>query len=80
MSALSSSREVLLVRILLAIPVLNLFLKDALYGDNDAKYWFMGNVAMIWAASIYLFGYPAIILPALSMVPMAFLWILDVCR
>ncbi|GAB2184007.1 hypothetical protein LAB1_13160 [Roseibium sp. LAB1] len=80
MSASSAPKEVLVLRLLLAVPILNLFLKEALYGAEDAKYWFIANLAMIWAVSIYAFGYPAIILPALTLVPMAFLWILDVCR
>ncbi|MEE4015369.1 hypothetical protein [Roseibium sp. FZY0029] len=80
MSASSAPKEVLVLRLLLAVPILNLFLKEALYGAEDAKYWFIANLAMIWAVSIYAFGYPAIIVPALTMVPMAFLWILDVCR
>lgn len=79
-SAKTAEQELLIIRLLLIIPVLNWFVKDAMYGEDDAKYWFIGNLAMVWAVCIFLFGYPAIILPALAMVPMAFLWILDVCR
>lgn len=80
MSARTAEQELLIIRLLLIIPVLNWFVEDAIYGEDDAKYWFVGNLAMVWAVCIFLFGYPAIILPALAMVPMAFLWILDVCR
>ncbi|SHM24959.1 hypothetical protein [Roseibium suaedae] len=70
----------LVVRILLRVPVLNLFLKDAIHGEESAKYWFIGNLFMIWMLCIYLIGYPAIIIPALFMVVVAFLWILETCR
>ncbi|WP_209001242.1 hypothetical protein [Stappia sp. BW2] len=48
MSASSAPKEVLVLRLLLAVPILNLFLKEALYGAGDAKYWFIANLAMIW--------------------------------
>lgn len=70
----------ILVRILLLVPVFNLFLRDALYGEESAKYWFIGNLFTLWMLAIYFIGYPAIIVPALCMVVAAFLWILETCR
>lgn len=79
-TAVAAEKPALLLRILLLIPVFNLFLRDAIHGADDAKYWFAGNLFMTWFLMIYLFGYPAIILTALTLVPMAFLWILETCR
>lgn len=80
MASSNSADLPLVVRILLWVPVFNLFLKDAIHGEESAKYWFIGNLFMIWMLCIYLIGYPAIIIPALSMVVVAFLWILETCR
>lgn len=80
MAAKTSERSVLLVRILLLIPVFNLFLRDAIHGEESAKFWFVFNLLAVWMLAIYFVGYPAIIIPALAMVPMAFLWILETCR
>lgn len=53
-------------RSLLRIPVLGWFLKDAIYGLPDAKYWFMVNLAFVFVALVYKFGYPFLILYALT--------------
>ena len=53
-------------RSLLRFPVVGWFLKDAIYGLPDAKYWFVGNLVFVFAALVYLFGYPFLILYALT--------------
>lgn len=53
-------------RTLLHIPVFGWFLKDAIYGLPDAKYWFMANLAFMFAALVYLFGYPFLIIYGLT--------------
>lgn len=53
-------------RTLLHIPVFGWFLKDAIYGLPDAKYWFMANLAFTFAALVYLFGYPFLIIYGLT--------------
>lgn len=55
-----------LSRSFLRIPVLGWFLKDAIYGLPDAKYWFMANIGFVFAALVYKFGYPFLIVCALS--------------
>jgi uncharacterized protein involved in cysteine biosynthesis len=39
--------------------------KDALQGAPDAKYYFLANVLVIFAALVYLIGYPFVIVTAL---------------
>lgn len=53
-------------RAFLHVPVVGWFLKDAIYGLPDAKYFFMGNLVVVFAALVYLFGYPFLIVYALS--------------
>lgn len=45
-------------RSLLHVPVFGWFLKDALYGLPDAKYYFALNLLAFFAGLTYLFGYP----------------------
>ena len=45
---------------------------DAVKGRESAKLFFAFNCAVVWLAAIALFGYPAIILPALALVPVIF--------
>jgi hypothetical protein len=85
MSALAtaSSRKtppILLLRILMLVPVFNLFLREAIHGSDEDRLWFAFNMAVLWLLAITAFGYPAIILPALGLVGMAFLWILETVR
>lgn len=53
-------------RTLLRFPIFGWFLKDAIYGLPDAKYWFLGNLAFVFAALVYLIGYPFLIVCALA--------------
>ncbi|HWK96723.1 MAG TPA: hypothetical protein VNR39_15010 [Pseudolabrys sp.] len=48
------------------VPVFGWLLKDAVHGAADAKYYFFGNLFVLIAALIYLFGYPLLIVLALT--------------
>lgn len=54
------------------IPLIGWMLKEAVLGSTTAKVLFIVNLVLIWLLAIYLFGYPAIILPALAAVPAMF--------
>lgn len=47
------------------VPVIGWMTKDALQGAPDAKYYFLANVLVIFAALVYLIGYPFVIVTAL---------------
>jgi hypothetical protein len=51
------------------IPVLGLFVREAVRGSDATKINFLLNVLMGWILAIYFIGYPAIIVPALVMAP-----------
>lgn len=53
-------------RAFLHVPVIGWLLKDAIYGLPDAKYYFIGNLAVAFAALVYFYGYPLLILYALT--------------
>ena len=48
-------------------------LRDVMYGDADNIYYALFSLVAIWIMAIMAFGYPAIILPALALVPVCFL-------
>ena len=54
------------------VPVIGWLIADAVKGRESAKLFFAFNCAVAWLAAIALFGYPAIILPALALVPLIF--------
>ena len=62
----------LCLRLIYAVPLLGWLIEDAVTGRESAKLFLALNVAFLWLAAIALFGYPAIILPALALVPLAF--------
>ncbi|ABS69581.1 hypothetical protein [Xanthobacter versatilis] len=53
-------------RVALRVPVFGWFLKDAIYGAPDAKYYFIANLVVCFAALVYFFGYPFLIIYALT--------------
>ncbi|MFG1344061.1 hypothetical protein V5F59_04140 [Xanthobacter autotrophicus DSM 431] len=53
-------------RAFLHVPVVGWFLKDAIYGLPDAKYYFIANLIFAFACMVYLFGYAFLILYALT--------------
>ncbi len=53
-------------RAFLHVPVIGWFLRDAIYGVPDAKYYFIGNLIFCFGVCVYLFGYPFLIVYALT--------------
>lgn len=58
-------------RAVLRIPVIGWFLKDAIYGLPDAKYYFIANLGFLFAALTYKFGYAFLIIYALTATALA---------
>ncbi|MGH6809685.1 MAG: hypothetical protein ACREEJ_22980 [Ensifer adhaerens] len=54
------------------VPVFCWMLKEAAEGSGTAKVLFLINCMLIWLLAIIAFGYPAIIIPALALVPTVF--------
>ncbi len=50
----------------LRIPVFGWLLADAIKGWPDAKYYFFANLALVLAAAIYEYGYPVVIVLAVT--------------
>jgi hypothetical protein len=59
-------------KILYAFPVIGWMLREAIEGPVTAKVLFLVNLVMLWILAILFFGYPAVIFPALFMVPTMF--------
>lgn len=63
----------MLTHIIYRVPVFGWMLKEAIQGPTTAKVLFVVNLLLIWLLAILYFGYPAIILPALTAVPLMFI-------
>ncbi|MDQ0505899.1 hypothetical protein [Xanthobacter agilis] len=48
------------------VPVVGWLLKDAVHGLPDAKYYFIFNLFVAFACLVYAFGYPFLIVSALT--------------
>lgn len=80
-SSAKSKRELPLPeRVLYAIPVIGWMLKDVVHGDRDNIWYFLVAVGSLWIIGIMTFGYPAIILPVLVLVPIVFVTLLVITR
>lgn len=75
-----SQRLPLHERMIYAIPLIGWMLKDVVYGDSDNIYYFIASLVMGWILAIIAFGYPAVIIPALALVPTIFIALLIVSR
>ncbi|MGE6781705.1 hypothetical protein ACQKGL_04210 [Ensifer adhaerens] len=62
----------MIARLVYHVPVFGWMLKEAVQGSQTAKVLFLVNCALIWLLAILAFGYPAIIIPALTLVPVIF--------
>ncbi len=62
----------MVLKVVYAIPVIGWMLREAIEGPVTAKILFLVNLVMVWILAIIMFGYPAIILPALVLVPTMF--------
>ncbi|SDA74563.1 hypothetical protein [Sinorhizobium sp. NFACC03] len=62
----------MIARLVYNVPVFGWMLREAMQGSQTAKVLFVINCALIWLLAIVAFGYPAIIIPALVLVPVVF--------
>ncbi len=62
----------MIARMIYHVPVFGWMLKEAVMGPTTAKVLFIVNLLLLWLLAIVTFGYPAIILPALTAVPVMF--------
>lgn len=46
------------------LPLLGAMLRDAVFGHDDAKYYFIANVLITLFWATYLYGYPFVIVAA----------------
>lgn len=59
----------LLLSFVLAIPAVGLLARSAVRGGDGEKIAFVVNLMIAWLVAAITYGYPAIIIPALIMVP-----------
>jgi len=62
------------------VPLFGWMLKEAIQGPTTAKVLFVVNVLLLWILAILTFGYPAIIIPALSAVPIMFVLLILITK
>lgn len=62
------------------VPLFGWMLREAIYGPTTAKVLFVVNLLLLWLLAIVIFGYPAIILPALAAVPTMFVVLLLITK
>ncbi|WP_193367890.1 hypothetical protein [Pelagibius marinus] len=60
------------LRALYAVPLVGWLVKDAANGRASAKAFFAFNCFLLLAAGVAVFGYPVLIVAALSLVPLVF--------
>ncbi|MEP9350918.1 hypothetical protein [Xanthobacter sp. KR7-225] len=58
-------------RVLFRVPVVGWFLKDAVCGLPDAKYYFIANLGFLFAGLTYRFGYAFLIVYGLTATALA---------
>ncbi|MBX9455073.1 MAG: hypothetical protein KL863_03030 [Rhizobium sp.] len=68
------------VKLFYSIPVLGRLVQEAAHGPASTKVLFLVNCVMLWLLAIFLFGYPAIIVPALALVAIAFFLLILITR
>ncbi len=54
------------------LPLFGAIFRDLAEGGANALLWILAVVVVLWVAAIIVFGYPAIIFPALVAVPVIF--------
>lgn len=70
----------MIARMIYHVPVFGWMLKEAVSGPTTAKVLFILNLLLIWLLAIVTFGYPAIILPALTAVPTMFVILIMITK
>lgn len=68
----SAAERSLITRILFRVPILGRMLREVFYGDADNIYYFLFSVLSLWFLAILTWGYPALIVPMLCVVPAMF--------
>lgn len=63
----------MLASLVYRVPVFGRLIREAAEGSATAKVLFLVNIVLAWVLAIMMFGYPAIILPALAAVPAMFI-------
>jgi hypothetical protein len=67
-------------RVLYAVPILGWMLKDVVHGDRDNIWYFLAAILSIWIMAIMTFGFPAVVLPMVVLVPAVFLLLVTITR
>ncbi len=70
----------MIARMIYHVPVFGWMLKEAVSGPTTAKVLFILNLLLVWLLAIMTFGYPAIILPALTAVPTMFVILIMITK
>lgn len=66
----------MLWRAICRIPLIGWMLRDAAEGREDAKVWFLIDLLLIWGLAIWLWGYPALIIPLMGITALIFVLLL----
>lgn len=69
-----------MLKLFYAMPLLGWLARDLKEGGVSAFTYFLVNCALLWIGAIALFGYPAIIVPALCVVPLMFVLLILLTR
>jgi hypothetical protein len=67
-------------RLFYAIPLIGWIARDVVFGDKDNIWYALAILATIWIFAIMTWGYVAIIIPYLAMVPVCFFFIIVMSR
>ncbi|MBS0249167.1 MAG: hypothetical protein JSR61_21340 [Proteobacteria bacterium] len=54
------------IRAFYQVPVVGWLAKDAARGKPDARYYFFFNIVILYAVTVYIVGYPLLIVTALT--------------
>jgi hypothetical protein len=73
-------RLTLTERLLYAIPILGWMLKDVVHGDRDNIWYFLAAILSLWIMGIMSFGFPAVVVPVVVIVPAVFLLLVTITR
>ena len=75
-----NKRLPLVERILYAVPLIGWMLKDVVHGDRDNIWYFLAAVGSLWIMAIMTYGFPALVLPMIVLVPAVFVLLLTISR
>ena len=65
---------------LFRIPVFGWMAREAVEEGGTSMVLFLVNLALLWLLAVLVFGYPAIILPALFLVPVIFVLLILITK